>query len=195
MITGTLAPRPADPRLKQDNVDYSHATELTIDVSMEYPGVNGTMTIPRMEIKEIRKLQNLDPATVKRLQEEIKRIAKQTQADDAARRADEASRDKASAMEAAAAAKRDAALKAGGEKGTDLVKEAKDIEEGLKLLARFPPPQWGPNSIKELADKALRKQPITPEETAFADPEVQRLWNKALQYQKSKEKETPGEKK
>jgi hypothetical protein len=193
MITGQLEARPGDPRIKTGEIDYSQGTEVTIDVSLEYPGVNGTMTIPRKEIKEIRKLQNLDPATVKRLQDEIRKITKQTQADDAARKADEAERDKAAAAEAAAAAKRDAALRTSGDKGKDLVKEAEELQRGMDLLVRFPPDKWGPQTIKEMADKALRKQPITPDERDFTDPETQRLWTKALQYTKEnapKEKAT-----
>src|SRR5881394_1504275 len=94
MLLGNLAPKPGDPRLQPAAVDYSTTTEITLDLSLEYPGLNGTMTVPRKEIKEIRKLQNLDSATMKRIQDEMARIKAQTAADDADRRSREAERDK-----------------------------------------------------------------------------------------------------
>src|SRR2546422_8440875 len=74
MILGNLALKPADPRVPPGPIDYSEASEVTIDLSLEYPGLNGTMTVAKKEIKEIRKLQNLDPQTMKRIEDEVKRI-------------------------------------------------------------------------------------------------------------------------
>src|SRR6185369_843405 len=51
MLLGNLAPKPGDPRVAPAVVDYSAATEITLDLSLEYPGLNGTMTVPRKEIK------------------------------------------------------------------------------------------------------------------------------------------------
>ena len=62
-----MALKPADPRVAPGPIDYSEASEVTIDLSLEYPGLNGTMTVAKKEIKEIRKLQNLDPQTMKRI--------------------------------------------------------------------------------------------------------------------------------
>src|SRR5262245_29925838 len=81
MIMGVLAHRPADPRVKQGATDYSAVNELTIDVSYEYPGLNGTMTVPKKEIKEVRKIQNMDAATMKRVREELQKIQQQSAAD------------------------------------------------------------------------------------------------------------------
>src|SRR5687767_2004812 len=85
-ILGNLTGKPIDPRLPAQNVDYSTATEITIDVSLEYPGLNGTMTIPKKEIKEVRKLGNLDAASMKKIQEEMARIQKQAAEDEKARK-------------------------------------------------------------------------------------------------------------
>ena len=60
-------------------------------------------------------------------------------------------------------------------------------EKGLELLKKFPPGQYGPETAKIVADKALRKQPVTQAESEFLDAETQRLWNKALEYQKSQD--------
>ena len=40
MIMGTLDNKPMDPRLKPGAVDYSAVNEVTLDVSLEYPGLN-----------------------------------------------------------------------------------------------------------------------------------------------------------
>lgn len=186
-ISGQLTAKPADPRLPQESLDFSQASEITIDVSLEYPGLNGTLSIPRKEIKEIRKLANLDSATMKRIQDEIARIKQQAAADDAARRASEADKDRAAKKAREDAEKIDKDVDAAKNKGQAAVKDLEDIQKGLELLKRFPPGQYGPETAKAVADKALRKQPVTPAETEFLDTEVQRLWNKALQYQKEQD--------
>lgn len=186
MISGQLDTKPTDPRVKSPiEMDYSQATELTLDVSLEYPGLNGTLTIPKKEIKEIRLLQNLDPVTRKRLEDEVKRIQAQAAEDEKARKSADDDRNKSAAAASAAAAKAASAQKAASQKGEDLVKEAEDLRKGLDLLARFPPDKWGPQTMKEIADKTIRKQSVTADERDFLDPENQRLWLKALQYQAS----------
>jgi len=186
-ISGQLTSKPADPRTPPGPEDYSQVTEITLDVSLEYPGLNGTLTIPKREIKEIRKLQALDPATEKRIKEEIARIQKQSAADEAARQAAEAERQKNIQKARADAIKIDADVEAAKNKGQAAVKDLEDLQKGLELLKRFPPGQYGPETAKAVADKALLKQPVTPAEREFLDTEVQRLWNKALDYQKSQE--------
>jgi rRNA maturation endonuclease Nob1 len=182
MISGQIDAKPGDPRIKGPELDFSQASEITIDVSLEYPGLNGTMTVPKKEIKEIRLLQNLDPITRKRLEDEVKKIKAQAASDEAARKVSDEERNKAAAAAAAAAAKRDSAQKSASQKGEDLVKEAEDLKKGLDLLARFPPDKWGPQTMKEIADKTIRNQRVTGDEREFVDPEVQRLWQKAVQY-------------
>jgi hypothetical protein len=190
MIQGQLAAKPTDPRIPETTTtDYSQVEEITLDVSLEYPGLNGTLSIPRKEIKEIRKLQNLDPATMKRIQEEIARIKQQAAADDAARRAAEADRDRLAKKAREDAEKVDKSSGDLKKKGQAAVKEMEDLQKGMDLLKKFPPGQYGPDTAKQVADKALRKQPVTPAETEFLDPETQRLWNMALDYQKAQEAE------
>src|SRR5712672_306091 len=95
MISGNLDAKPADPRIPTGQIDYSAANEITLDVSLEYPGLNGTLTIAKKEIKDVRVLRNLDPATMKRITEEIKKIQAQINADEDKRKAAESERDKA----------------------------------------------------------------------------------------------------
>jgi len=198
-ILGSLTVKPADPRLPQGPVDFSAVSEITIDVSLEYPGLNGTMTIPKKEIKEIRKLGNLDAATMKKIQEEMQRIQKQASEDEKARKAAEGDRDKAgkAAREAAEKAEKDSA--GDKDKGAALLKDFQDLQKGKELLSRFPPDKYGPQTLKDMADMAVRKQPIPLDWREFADPEVQRLWtlanNARQQEEKKKEKEKVEEKK
>jgi hypothetical protein len=180
MIMGNLVHRPADPRVKQGAIDYSAVDELTLDVSLEYPGLNGTMTILKKDIKEVRKIQSMDPATMKRVREELQRIQQQSVADEAARKTAESERDKAATVAREKLAKDEEAGKTDKEKGAVLLKDFQDLQKGKELLQRFPPDKFGPQTIKEMADMAVRKQPVPLEYREFADPEVQRLWSLAL---------------
>ena len=187
MISGQLAAKPQDPRIPQEDQDYSKVAEITLDVSLEYPGLNGTLSIPRKEVKEIRKLQNIDPATMKRIQEEIARIKQQAAADDLSRRNAEAEKDRLAKKAREDAEKLDKDSVDAKNKGVAAVKDLEDIQKGLELLKRYPPGQFGPETAKAVADKSLLKIPVTPAERDFLDPETQRLWNKALQYQKEQD--------
>ena len=196
-ILGNLTGKPVDPRVPPGPIDYSSVTEITIDVSLEYPGLNGTMTIPKKEIREIRKLGSLDAATMKKIQEEMQRIQKQAAEDEKARKAAENDRDKAgkAAREAAEKAEKESA--GDKDKGAALLKDFQDLQKGRELLARFPPEKYGPQTLKDMADMAIRKQPIPRDWADFADPEVQRLWTLAVNAQKedNKKKEKVEEKK
>jgi hypothetical protein len=182
-ILGNLASRPADPRNLPETVDYSTASEVTLDVSLEYPGLNGTMTILKKEIKEIRKLQNLDPATMKRIQEEMKRIQQQAASDEAKRKAEEEERDKITKAKRAELIKSEADADKDKDKGALLLKEFQDLQKGKELLKRFPPDKYGPQTLKEVVDMGVRKQPVPPDIREYADPENLRLWNLALKAQ------------
>jgi len=194
-IMGNLANKPADPRVPPGAIDYAAVTEVTIDVSLEYPGLNGTMTIPKKEIKEIRKLGNLDAASMKKIQEEMLRMKKQAEADEAARKASEADRDKTAKAAREAADKADKENSGDKEKGAQLLKDFNDLQEGKKLLQRFPPEKYGPQTLKDMADMAVRKQPVPLDMREFADPEVQRLWTLALNAQKDEKKKEKVEEK
>src|SRR5262245_46708538 len=187
-IMGRLANKPADPRVPAGDIDFAAVTEVTIDVSLEYPGLNGTMSIAKKEIKEIRKLGNLDSAAMKKIQEEMERITKQAAEDEKARKAAEGERDKAAKTARDAADKEDKESAKDKEKGGELLKDFNDLQEGKKLLQRFPPDKYGPQTLKEMADMAVRKQPVPIDMREFAEPEVQRLWNLALTAQKEEKK-------
>ena len=46
-LTGNLIAVPKNPDEKITKVDYTKVLELMLDISWEYPGLNGTMTIPK----------------------------------------------------------------------------------------------------------------------------------------------------
>ncbi len=189
-IAGLLTNKPADPRVVQDKLDISSVNEITLDVSLEYPGLNGTLSIPKMEIKEIRKLQNIDPETEKRIRAEIQRIQSQAAEDNKVRKQMEDERDAKAKKDREAAEKIDKAALEAKNKGAATVKEMEDIEKGLQLLKRFPPDKFGPQTAKDVADKSLLKIPVTPDEREFVDPKNYELWQKALQYQKDQDKDS-----
>jgi len=183
MIMGTLSHKPVDPRTKPAAIDYSTVTELTLDLSYEYPGLNGTMTIAKKEIKEVRKIQNMDPATMKRVREELQKIQQQSASDEAARKSAESDRDKAALAARDKLIKESEEGKADKDKGAALLQDFNELQKGKELLQRFPPDKFGPQTLKDMADMAVRKQPVPLEYREFADPEVQKLWNKALKAQ------------
>jgi hypothetical protein len=151
MLLGNLAPKPGDPRLQPPAVDYSTATEITIDLSLEYPGLNGTMSIPRREIKEIRKLQNLDAATMKRIQEELTGSRRCPPP-----RTRSARRANRSAAEGEGPATRRARGRQGQdkEKGALLSKTRGSLKKGKELLKRFPPDKYGPKTVSDALEAA-----------------------------------------
>jgi hypothetical protein len=180
MITGQLTTKPGDPRVKVTEIDYTKTSELTLDVTLEYPGLNGTLSIPRKEIKEVRKLQNLDANTMKTLQEELKRVQEAAAADEAARKAAEGRRD----AEAQAATAKPADQTTPASTEASAANDAR-LKAGMELLARYPPPEWGPHKVAELVAKAGRKQPITPTEKEFADNIG--LWQEAFAAKQAEE--------
>ena len=42
-------------------------------------------------------------------------------------------------------------------------------QKALEVFRRFPPPEWGPEKIKEIQGRTLRKQPIPIEEREFLE--------------------------
>jgi DNA-directed RNA polymerase subunit F len=184
-ITGVLVAKPGDPKVKVADIDYSKASELTLDVTLEFPGLNGSLSVSKKEIKEVRKLEKLDPATLQRLQDELRKVQQAAAADEVARKAAEQRRDQEA--QAALESRKDpntAADPGRAAAAGDL--DPDRLKKGLELLARFPPPEWGPERVQDITAKAIRKQPITLHEKEFADNIG--LWTEALNHRKSQEK-------
>jgi hypothetical protein len=191
--TGKAAPAEA---AAPEPVDFSKLPVLTLDLSWEYPGLNGTLTIEKKDVRSIEKLQNLDPATLRRLAEEKKKIQ-----EDLARQNEElrkeAERREKEARELVERLRKeeDEKLKAAGQE-KELAEKLDRVKKYKEVLARFPPSAgWGPERLQEISRKAQLKLPVTLEERAFA--ENFQLWNEAVSAQKeaSKEEKKPEEKK
>jgi hypothetical protein len=146
-------------------VDYSREKALTIDLSWEYPGLNGTISVPKDQVKAIRKLRALDPKIIKQLEEEKKKLAQQLKRENEERLTLEEDRDR-EAQEAAR--KREEEGKAGaGNDGDRIIKEGEKLKKALEVYQRFPPPEWGPEKLQEIQARSIRKQPIPLNEREF----------------------------
>jgi hypothetical protein len=174
-ITGQVVQNPgmrkkvdpaADPSKPQE-VDFSKENEVTLDLGWEYPGLNGTMTIPKREIKDLRKLQNLDQATLDRLRGEKKKIEAQLAAQNAERRAAEKKRDEEArqAMLKLEKAKREAEKHAAKSGAT--ADKMDRLKKGMDLMEKYPSSDWGPDRLKSIAQRAASKFPVTPDEQEF----------------------------
>ena len=175
---------------ENEAVDFSKEPAITIDLGLEYPGLDGTMSIPKTEIRNLRKLQNLDEATLKRLIEEKKRVKEEMAKEEASRRAEEQGRVSRAEAEAEAARKTQEEKEASSGTIDSLIKKQERLDKGKLLLKKFPPPEWGEHKIAEIAKKGVNKLPVTPAEREFS--ENIKLWAEALQYeQEQKGKEKP----
>jgi hypothetical protein len=178
-----------------DGIDYTREAMLTLDISLEYPGLDGTMSVLKTEIRELRKLQRLDDATLKRLQEEKRKAREELAREEATRREDERKRTERFKEEAEQGAKDRADAEATSNELKARIAEAERIGKGLDLLKRFPPPTWGPERMDEISRKGTSKLPVSVDERDFA--KNYDLWLEGLRYKqeqdKNKTKEAPKE--
>ncbi len=167
-------------------VDYTKETHITLDVSLEYPGLNGTMTLPKRDIREIRKLQKLDKETEERLMEEKAKVRQQLAAQDEARRKFERERDEKSREAIEASEREEKARAALSNELQAAVQKADRIQKGREFLKQFPPPEWGAEKLKQIANKNLTRLPVTAEERRFT--EIYDLWLEARKYEEEQQK-------
>ena len=200
-ITGQLARNKVGqkPGVPADQaIDYSKEDSITVDLSWEYPGLEGTMTILKREIRDVKKLQTLDKETMERLKKQKEEVRRELERQNAQNKADAERRDKEAleaARKAAAQAKREADL-AG--KAGDVTEKLEKLKKGFELLKEFPPEAgWGPDKLKDIGGKAQRKQPVTEQERKFM--ENFGAWSEAKSAQdeaiKGAKKEAPPEEK
>lgn len=159
-LVGTLvAP---DPKVK--TVDYAAESALTLDVTWEYPGLNGTMTVPKKDIKSLRKLRVLDEKSRQRIAEMKAKIA----ADNAAA---------ANAPKPAPpAVKPETPAEPAPQPEDKAAKEAEELKKALEFYARYPAPDWGPEHKTLILQKRSRGQVPTPAEREFE--QNYELWEK-----------------
>ncbi|HLF94783.1 MAG TPA: hypothetical protein VJB14_15060 [Planctomycetota bacterium] len=184
-ITGNLARSRVGlkPGVTLDQaVDYSKEDSVTVDLSWEYPGLEGTMTILKREIREVKKLQTLDKETMERLKKQKAEVQKDLERQNAQNKADSEKREKDAQEEArklAEKARRDKELT--GKTG-DVTEKLEKLKLGFELLKEFPPEAgWSAEKLKEIGGKAQRKQPVTEQENKFLQNYA--LWAEAKSAQ------------
>ncbi len=170
----------------KQQVDYTRENALTLDLSWEYPGLNGTMTVLKDQIRGIRKLEALDPKTRERLEEEKKKLAEQLVRDNDDRRAAEEERDKRARDEADARQKEEEKRAGAKDEIARVGKDAENLKKALELYRQFPPPEWGSKRYKEISEKSTRKLPTTLDEREFLSN--YETWLLAQKYYEEKEK-------
>ncbi len=167
-------------------IDYAREKTLTLDVSWEYPGLDGTLTIAKDQVRAVRKLQPLDPKTLERLKEEKAKIAQGLARDNEARAALEEER-ALQAEKDAEEARRIAEEKLPGSEEAKVIKEAEKIKKALEIYRKFPPPEWGPEKFTDIQGKSIRKQMPSMEEREFM--QNYEAWLMAKDYYEKKKGE------
>jgi hypothetical protein len=184
-------------RLDEEKVDYVKAQSLTLDVRLEYPGLNGTMSLSKKDIREVRKLQKLDEQTRKRLEEEHRKIKEIQSAEEAARRDLESKKSEDSKTDLANAEKAEKDKKDKADEGQALLDKAAKITAQEELLKQFPPDKWSEDRRKEIINKSTTRLPVSPEEKIFLEKAGD--WAEAVKADKErrerKEKENAPEEK
>jgi hypothetical protein len=165
-ISGTLVA--SDP--KRSSVDYSKESSLVLDVTWEYPGLNGTMTVPKKEVKSLRKLRVMDEKTRQNLLEMKQRIA----AENARTGEPKAEPPKLPADPKPDAPKTDDEKKKAEELA---IKEAGERKKAIDFYAKFPSPFWGPERHIMNVQKKARGQALSSAETEFENGYLE-LWEK-----------------
>jgi hypothetical protein len=164
---GTLVAPPGGP--KTTSIDYERASALTLNVSLEYPGLDGTMTTAKTEIRKVRTLQPLTPEQRREIEKQ-----KQRQAED--RRAALA---KPPAKPEPEAAPQTPAPKPPAEPN----KEEIELKKAAEIYKKFPPPDWSPERDNAIRLKSLRGQIPTAQEAEFHQNFS--LWEKGRDAQKA----------
>ena len=171
-------------RLDDEKIDFTKEAFLTLDVRLEYPGLNGTMSISKKDIREVRKLQKLDEATRKRLEEEHRKIKEIQDSEEGARRDAEAKKSEEAKADLEKADKEDKEKAAKADEGKALLEKAEKIKAQEELLKSFPPDVWTDEKKQGILNKSQAKLPISTEERLFLDKQAE--WAEAVKADKEK---------
>jgi hypothetical protein len=165
-ISGTLVATDS----KTTSIDYSKEASLVLDVTWEYPGLNGTMSVPKKEVKSLRKLRVMDEKTRQNLIEMKRRIASENGKTDEPK----AEGTKPPAEPKVEAPKTDEEKKKAEEQAK---KEAEDRKKAMDFYAKFPTPYWGPERHIMNVQKKARGQALSAAESEFEGGYLE-LWDK-----------------
>jgi len=165
-LSGTLVA--SSPKIS--SLDYSKQASLILDVTWEYPGLNGTMTVPKKEIKSVRKLRVMDEKTRKNLLEMKQRIAAENA---------KSAEPKVEPPPPAAEPKPEppATSEEERKKAEEKAKlEAELRKKAAEFYAKFPSPFWGPERHIMNVQKKARGQALSAAETEFEKDYIE-LWD------------------
>ncbi len=165
-------------------VDYTREKALTLDLSWEYPHLNGTITIYKEQIKKVQKLRPLDQKTLDRIREEKEKIAQYLAQQEKERQ----EREEQYADEARRIAKEREAeegRRTVEDEAQRIVREAEELKEALEMYRRFPPPEWGKEKYQDIQRRAGLRLPLTLEEREFMNGYDK--WLAAKAYYEKKE--------
>jgi hypothetical protein len=156
-IMGSLvAPLPAGKEPAATSVNYARESALILDVTWEYPGLNGTLSVPKKEIRSVRKLRVLDAETIKKLEDVKKQLAAENAKAVAPKSPEPAAPKDPLATPKPEAPADDAAKKA-----------AEELQKAREFYAKYPAPDWSPERRNAIRLKMFRGQAPTPAEREF----------------------------
>jgi hypothetical protein len=160
-ISGIVVAPPG--KTKEEAVDLATQSSITLDVSMEYPGLNGTMTVLKKEIQKVTLLHQLDDKTRKSIEQMKKQLAQGN-----ATKPPPKAETPATPPPAPEPPKPDP-------KPDDAKPD--DDQRGKDLFAKFPPPEWGPDRLNAIRVKRARGVVPSLDEQEFEKGFP--LWDKA----------------
>jgi hypothetical protein len=142
-------------------VDYSREQALTLDLTWEYPGLNGTMTVPKKEFKSVRKLKLLDKEALSAPKPMVRR----------------GEDEKGRPAPVKPVTPPPIETKPDPTPGEKADKEADEQKKALEFYGKYPPPYWGPERHTMDLQKQVRGQALSPAERAFEEG-YPTLWEK-----------------
>jgi hypothetical protein len=157
---------------KTSSIDYSKESSLVLDVTWEYPGLNGTMTVAKKEVKSLRKLRVMDEKMKQRLLEMKQKLAADN-AKAAEPKADPAPVEPKVEPKPEAPKTEDEKLKA----ELQAKKDAEERKKAMDFYAKFPSPYWGPERHIVNVQKKARGQALSAAEIEFEAGYLE-LWDK-----------------
>ncbi|MBI3854138.1 MAG: hypothetical protein HY293_00440 [Planctomycetes bacterium] len=131
--------------------DAAKETALTLDLTWEYTGLNGTLSVPRSDLKSVRKLRVLDDATIRGLEAVKKQIALEN----------------AAPVRPAPAAPSTEPAKPAPAPDDKAAKEAEELKKALEMFKKYPSPEWSPERRNAIRLKRYRGQVPTSAESDF----------------------------
>jgi hypothetical protein len=151
-ISGTLVV----PRSKTPSVDFGTESSLTLDVSLEAPGLIGTMTFEKRDLRRIRRLRiKVGPPC----------------------NLGEGLRSAPTKAGSAPAAPIVVVPTQEPPAPTQADKDSDDLKKAIDFYTKFPPPDWGPVRHTLNIQKQARGQALTPLEREF-ESGYPDLWEK-----------------